>query len=323
MVTDQLRGAAHDHVVQFYAHDAALARTVGEYLAAGLRAGEVVLVIATEPHRAALEAELGRRGVDVLAARADGALAMLDAAGILAQVMVEGHPDRDRFDHVIGSLVRDALDRGREVRAFGEMVALLWDQGLIQLAIELEDLWNELGHAVPFGLFCAYPSASVSSADDAEAFEQVCRAHSAVIDSSAVRFPLPDTGEPVEVVKAFPATIEAPTEAREFVTGVVREFSDGAVPDEAAWVAAELTTNAVVHAGSAFTVTVSRRDGRLRISVWDTSTRAPRLRAPKPFSTAGRGLQIVNGLATRWGTELLPDGKIVWAELAAPVTVER
>jgi hypothetical protein len=57
--------------------------------------------------------------------------------------------------------------------------------------------------------------------------------------------------------------------------------------------------------------------------VWDMSTRAPRLRAPEPFSTAGRGLEIVSGLATRWGTELLPDGKNVWAELAAaPVAIE-
>jgi hypothetical protein len=43
------------------------------------------------------------------------------------------------------------------VRVFGEMVSLLWDAGLIDAAVELEVLWNELGVQYPFSLLCAYP----------------------------------------------------------------------------------------------------------------------------------------------------------------------
>ena len=44
------------------------------------------------------------------------------------------------------------------VCVFGEMVWLLWDAGQVNAAIEVETLWNELGHQYPFSLLCAYPA---------------------------------------------------------------------------------------------------------------------------------------------------------------------
>ena len=313
--TERRADVSGSHVVQFYEHDRDLARVAGAYLADGIRAGEVALVVATPGHRAALEAELDRLGIDVAAAREHQVLVMADAASTMARFVADGRPDPDRFDDVIGGLVREARATGRAVRAFGEMVALLWDQGLVGAAIELEDLWNELGDQVDFGLLCGYPVASVESSDDAESFAHVCHAHAAVVDGAPVVQQLSALPGPLELVEAFAADVNAPSEAREFVTGVPRMFPDAEIADDAALVTAELATNAVMHARSAFSVTVSRRDGVVRISVRDASTQVPRLRAPDPFSGAGRGLRIVSSLASRWGTELLPRGKIVWAEL--------
>lgn len=305
------------HFVQFYEHDRDLVRVAGHYLADGIRAGEVAIVIATAPHRVALEAELCRHGVDVAAARARNVLVELDAASTIAGFLVDGRSDPDRFDDVIGGPVRKARATGRAVRVFGEMVALLWDEGLVGAAMELEGLWNELGEELDFGLHCAYPLASMGSADDAELFAHVCHEHAAVVDAGAVTLhQLSGLPGRLELVESFPASVTAPSEAREFVSGLPHVFPDRGSACDAALVSAELATNAVVHARSAFSVTVSRQDSVVRVSVRDASTQVPRFRPPEQTSTGGRGLRIVSGLSTRWGTELLPQGKVVWAEIS-------
>lgn len=60
-----------EHVVQFYEHDAELAEAVGEYLADAIQAGGLAVMIATETHRRAFEAELERAGIDPAQAVAD------------------------------------------------------------------------------------------------------------------------------------------------------------------------------------------------------------------------------------------------------------
>ena len=122
-------------------------------------------MIATEPHRRAFEAALEAHGVDVGRAKAEGTLLSLDAATTLSEFRGGGKIDHDAFHDVIGGVVRSAAACGRPVRAYGEMVALLWDAGDVLAAIELERLWNELGPELPFTLFCSYPAASVAGPD--------------------------------------------------------------------------------------------------------------------------------------------------------------
>ena len=71
--------------------------------------------------------------------------------------MVADWPDPAGFWQAISPLLRQAAKTGQPVRVFGEMVSLLWDAGLIDAAVELEVLWNELGVQYPFSLLCAYP----------------------------------------------------------------------------------------------------------------------------------------------------------------------
>jgi len=122
-------------------------------------------VVATEAHRASFLDHLVQAGVDVASAQASGGLVLLDANETLDAFMIDGRPDRDRFAASVGNLLISASDNGRRsVRAFGEMVALLWDDDQVTAAIELEDLWNGLAGHAPFSLFCAYPAASVGRA---------------------------------------------------------------------------------------------------------------------------------------------------------------
>jgi hypothetical protein len=55
-----------------------------------------------------------------------------------------GHVNGILFRSVVGRLMSKAARSGRPVRAYGEMVALLWDAGHLDAAIDVELLWNEL-----------------------------------------------------------------------------------------------------------------------------------------------------------------------------------
>jgi anti-sigma regulatory factor (Ser/Thr protein kinase) len=295
-----------DHVVQFYESDAELIEQAGGFLADGADAGAVAILIATAAHREAFEAHLRDNGVDVAAAHWQGALITLDAAATLARLTRDGRVDRDAFFEVIGDVVRAAAATGRPVRAFGEMVALLWEAGDVLAAIELETLWNELATEVPFSLYCAYRSESGVGHEHAGALEQVCRLHSAVV-------PAP----PFETTWRFPAEHTAPADARRLLTGALRRAGHhGLMLADARIVVTELAANAVVHARSPFSVSISSGDSTIRILVRDRSLAAPAMQQDVPTRPSGRGLRLVTALSSRWGVDPTPDGKVVWAELA-------
>src|SRR5262245_51405313 len=102
---------------------------MSRFLGAALKVGDGGLVIATRAHRHAIQRKLRAAGLDLAAARAQGQFVALDAAETLAQLLVEGSPDPDRFAAIVGGIVH-RVARGRaRLRAFGEMVALLWAEG--------------------------------------------------------------------------------------------------------------------------------------------------------------------------------------------------
>jgi hypothetical protein len=147
------------HAVQFYeADEAVLVTNVGHYLAGGLSTSESVLVITTPAHQAAFTAYLEHAGGHPAVALAEGRLTFLDADVTLSRFMVNGYPDGERFDDVVGRLVRGLRKRATTgLRAYGEMVGLLWARGEERAAIRLEQLWHQLMKSVDFSLFCAYP----------------------------------------------------------------------------------------------------------------------------------------------------------------------
>jgi anti-sigma regulatory factor (Ser/Thr protein kinase) len=307
-------GARYDpraHIVQFYESDEQLLRTAGGYLLDGLRSGDAVIVIATRAHRRLFETALAEAGMDVDEARGSGQLVSIDASETLDRFVVDEWPDAERFDAVVGTLVRQAAAGGRGVRAFGEMVALQWDAGLVPAALELETLWNRLGEQVPFTLFCAYPASSVAGNGKADAHVQVCQLHSQVIDD------LPKPREHAgngrkELTRTFALSTRAPRDARHFVADILRNWGHDELVETAALVTTELVTNAVIHAESDAVVTVASTGDTVRVSVRDSSRTRPSF-SPATTTVGGRGLYLIAALTKQWGTEILSDGKIVWS----------
>ena len=101
--------------------------------------------------------------------------------------------------------------------------------------------------------------------------------------------------------------------AREARAAVLGMPLDDDLKDRAALVVSELATNAIVHAGGVRYLQVFRSNGHVRVEVADASQRIPR--RVRVNLTNGRGLQMVGVLATSWGSEVQPWGKVVWAEL--------
>ena len=80
-------------------------------------------------------------------------------------------------------------------------------------------------------------------------------------------------------------------------------------------VAYELAANAVEHVGGPVEVVTTLSAGSVRIEVSDGSPEAPLLRPRDPLALRGRGLQVVDGLASRWSWNAEDTGKTVWAEV--------
>jgi signal transduction histidine kinase len=173
---------AHSHVVQFYEGEAFLLDTVAQFLGAGLEAGDRLVVIATPQHREGLMQRLETLGGKEAVAR--GQLKLLDACETLAKFMVNGMPDRDLFRNAIGGVMsrpRGDDQRPARIRAFGEMVDVLWRDGNSRAAIRLEELWNDAGTEHSFSLLCAYVMGNFYKEGDQAKFLEVCRTHSRVL----------------------------------------------------------------------------------------------------------------------------------------------
>ena len=89
-------------------------------------------------------------------------------------------PDPEAFRKNVGDVIAQTLG-GRTrtpVRAYGEMVDVLWKQGKVEAAIKLEILWNELAQTHSFQLLCGYSMGSFYK--QAKHLEDICAQHTHV-----------------------------------------------------------------------------------------------------------------------------------------------
>lgn len=183
--TDWSEMTDSDHFVQFYEADTSLLNSLSGFIGKGLGAGGGAVIVATKAHRDGLESRLKGAGVDITTASASGKYVSLDAAETLSQFMVNGLPEAGRFSDLMSSVIAGVSDGRNSVRAFGEMVALLWEQGNYDGAMRLEELWNDLQKTHAFSLFCAYPMNGFSGESLVTPLNGVCNVHSRVIPAES------------------------------------------------------------------------------------------------------------------------------------------
>jgi signal transduction histidine kinase len=174
---------ALDHVVQFYENDSYVCEVVARFVADGFRLGQSVIAIVTPEHRRMISGLLKNQGVVPETAVLAGQLVVLDAKTTLSTFLEDGRPDADRFAETIGGLISEVRSRrpARGIRAFGEMVDVLWREGNPAAATELEGLWNRLAAVEGFALLCAYCIGNFDDESHSRGFQSVCDEHAFVL----------------------------------------------------------------------------------------------------------------------------------------------
>jgi len=218
------------HFVRFYDNDAMLLDEVAAFVDQALHVQGKAIVIATFDHREALQGRVEALARAHKRSVLPAQVVWLDAAATLAAFMVDGWPDRRRFEEVVGSVVAAACAGGTRVHAFGEMVALLCARGQYDAALQLERMWNDLRQRLEFLLFCAYPWSLFPTARLKNAFQQVCAAHGHACADLPMAVPGDDAGLKLVRLEQKVHALEAEVARRQALEEILRrnerEFSD-------------------------------------------------------------------------------------------------
>lgn len=146
---------ASPHIVQCYEQDVRFLDKLTDYIESGLTLGESILIFATPAHAEALALRVDRPS--------SPRYRILDAGQTLARFFDKPKLDGERFQNVIGELCQQVTARGTgRIRIFSGLMALLWEMGFPEAAMQLESLWNQLAMRYPLSLVCAYPTRDVS-----------------------------------------------------------------------------------------------------------------------------------------------------------------
>jgi hypothetical protein len=172
-----------DHVLQVYENDEVFIDTLCGFIGGGVKAGDCVIIVATEAHLKALDERLISYGIQVQTLIDDDRYIPLNAEETLAKFMVNGWPDEQLFDETISAVIGRATAKDRRIRVFGEMVAILWAQGNNGATVQLENLWNHFCEKQEMCLFCAYPKAGFTQ-DIKASIQHICNTHTRIIDGA-------------------------------------------------------------------------------------------------------------------------------------------
>jgi DNA-binding NarL/FixJ family response regulator len=170
--------ASRSHEVQFYPDDDAFVVGFTSYIEAVLKAGNAVIVAATESHTKRVLQRLQEHGVDIAAAAEQGRYLSLDLAETLSSFMVNDLPDPERFLRVVGDLIATATratgGKHSRVSVCGECASILWAQGNADGAIKVEQFCNQLTKQYEVDILCGFSLSSFYREEDKQVFQRIC-----------------------------------------------------------------------------------------------------------------------------------------------------
>lgn len=119
-----------------------------------------------------------------------------------------------------------------------------------------------------------------------------------------------------QTARTFEPTEYAPTEARHYVDECLTAWGLSEVTERIVLAVSELMTNAVRHGRGPIAVSLAATADRVRVDVGDEGGGTPVMRPPDPTHrlAGGRGLRLVNALASNWGVDTHGQRTTVWFE---------
>ena len=171
------------HEVEFYTDDAGFVDGFARFIEAALKAGNAVVVVATESHQARLRQRLAADGLNVAAEIERGNYIPLNVAHTLSSFVVNDSPDPVLFRKLAGDLIvkasKQAKGEHRRVSVCGEGVHALLAAGNVDATIKLERMWNEIAKDHDIDILCGYFRTALASEESIPTLERVCAEHSA------------------------------------------------------------------------------------------------------------------------------------------------
>jgi anti-sigma regulatory factor (Ser/Thr protein kinase) len=128
--------------------------------------------------------------------------------------------------------------------------------------------------------------------------------------------PTANGGRTTKVLDSSPASAST---ARHFVADTLEGQADPNLIETGVLLVSELVTNAVLHALSEIELSVVVHGDTVRIEVVDHSPVLPARKNYSEEAGTGRGLLLVEAMASAWGSELREGGKVVWFEVVPAV----
>jgi anti-sigma regulatory factor (Ser/Thr protein kinase) len=123
----------------------------------------------------------------------------------------------------------------------------------------------------------------------------------------------------VELPAVASSAAAARAAVRSYLRGAPGEVDSQAL-DRALLLTSEIVTNAILHARTPLRLVVCLDNGEAEVRVYDGGQALPRRRSYQPDAGTGRGMNLVEALADRWGVEATPAGKCVWFAVAVSAT---
>ena len=307
-----------------------LAVTVGDVMGRGVRAaavmGQLRTALRTMVRLDLSPAEVLRR-LDELAGELDGGpivtcvVAVLDAVTGQLDWASAGHPP-PLVRSAAGSRWLEAAGdaplgvdttpyaQHRTVLTRGDVVCLCTDGLIEDRTRDLDDGLRLLATSL-----CDVPAA-LSVEDQAD--ELLRRVEPGRDDDMALlllRWPEVDDVDLRREVLAVPAEPSAVPVVRAWAVRTARTWGDEECADAVALVISELVTNALLHGSPAVRVSLRHAGRVLFVEVFDGGHVPPARRVAGEDEENGRGLLLVDAMASRWGYRTTDDGKAVWVEI--------
>lgn len=173
-----------NHLVQIYEKDEIFLDMLAGFVAGGINNDESVIVVATQTHLNALDTLLQSYVIKPHLLKGVDRYIPLNAEDALSRFMVNDWPDHYLFENFVSELLVKARKNNRKVRVFGEMVAVLWAQGIREATIHLEQLWDDYCKREAVCVFCAYPKNGFTDQMH-NSLMTICNLHSHILETTA------------------------------------------------------------------------------------------------------------------------------------------
>ena len=179
--TRHLTNSSGNHTIQICPNESSQIDLLTRYIKDGLRNEETIILIAKPALRKALKLKMDAFSFDGETIQNHDQIKFFDAEFLLSNLMHDGILEEKAFQQFVATPIYNAQLNLKKVRVFGEMVDILWKQGQHDMALQLEDFWNDLSRTQEFSFLCTYSLHELDPNAYDDALKHICKCHSHLI----------------------------------------------------------------------------------------------------------------------------------------------